>query len=105
MERIKLAEVRRLMRQTRVERGEEKPVPFSLEFVTCDESKGTGGEFRRLANACLAKMAPQVPKSAAGPREDRAKVPFLKIFDMDQNRVINVHIRLITKFNNLEVQW
>lgn len=108
MQKIKLSDVRQQMNETRMTPGGQEPLPFCMVFITCDEERGTGGEFRELIDAQLVTTSTAVANgTATKPASDEIKVssPYVKVRDNQENRIINVHWRLITQFNKQEVVW
>ena len=88
--------------------GQGRPVPAHIEFVTCDETKGTGGELVSLDGVVLASL---VPKSGAGRQAPASPAkptrPAGKFHNGTRNFLIvasglvrKVHVRLLTQVNH-----
>ncbi len=90
--------------------GRNRPVPFSIQFVTCDEHKDDGGDIIDLENVVLAKHAGEAkpkaePRAASAParpaNEWQNGTRNFYILESQQTR--KVDIRLITMYNNQPV--
>lgn len=80
--------------------------PFSIEVVTADRSRRTGGEILSIENAVLTRTSKEKRDSAiqTGSRNHyKNSTRNIKVLGTDQVRCI--HIRLITKFNNHQVVY
>lgn len=101
--------MRKTMKAVRTVRGgEQEPVPFTLKFITCDETRGTGGDVRTVRDATLVSSSYSIPKHFSGSgtgTQREGRTPFVKINDPEQKRIIPVHYRLIVEFNTKEVVW
>lgn len=91
-----------------------QPLPFSIEFVTCDDERGTGGELIRVEHAVVKHVQMQRQKEVlqekAGANFPRVFTPVFKkqyknIRICGTNNKRKVHLRLITEFNNEEVYY
>ena len=89
-----------------------RPVPFSVEFCTCDEERGTGGELIRLDNVVLARDRDSRPKRQTGatiptPAKEASEWENAtrNFYILDNEQIRKAHIRLITLFNNMEVVY
>ncbi|MGI4870440.1 MAG: hypothetical protein ACRYFX_04590 [Janthinobacterium lividum] len=86
------------------------PVPAHIEFVTCDETKDTGGELVSLDAVVLAKLA---RPSAAGRQAPRTSTKPANQFDngtrnfllVTSQEIRKVCVRLITQFNHETVVY
>ncbi len=91
------------------------PVPFSIEFVTCNRATGSGGELVKLSNVVLYKNQ----KAAGGPakpgRPEGTQAPAKNpnhwanatrnIYLLDSNQIRKINIRLILKLNNQSILY
>ena len=90
-----------------------QPVPVHIEFVTCDEAKGTGGELVSLDGVVLAKLTTTLPRAAkASPgsaffakRANEWHNGTRNFYIVASKEVRKVHIRLITLFNHETVVY
>lgn len=86
-----------------IEKGEE----FSIEFVTANLSRGTGGEIRKIARAIVPVQASKSPLA----KQNLKRPPnhftnsTLNLTDLITDRIIKVHKRLIIKFNGHTVTY
>jgi hypothetical protein len=82
-----------------------QPVPVQVEFVTCDERNGTGGELISLDGVVLAKVVTKLPKAGRpkseffGKRANQWHNGTRNFYIVSSKQVRKVHIRLITQFN------
>lgn len=81
-----------------------RPVPFDIEFVSCNRTDKTGGELIRLEKVILAKNAKKRKKVKAGgtgkskpANQWRNGVRNLLI--LSSNQIRKCRIRLITELN------
>ncbi|MGI4865442.1 MAG: hypothetical protein ACRYFZ_16080 [Janthinobacterium lividum] len=100
----------RLEKPSRDRQGQ--PVPVQIEFVTCDEKKGTGGELVSLDGVVLAKLttsaAPKVGRPTSeffGKRANEWHNGTRNFYHVVSQQVRKVHIRLITQFNYATVVY
>ena len=107
---IQLKEVlRQLEKPSRDRQG--LPVPVQLEFVTCDEKIGTGGELVSLDGLVLAKLVTKLPKPGRprseffGKRANQWHNGTRNFLIVSSKQVRKVHIRLITQFNHETVVY
>ena len=89
-----------------------QPVPVQIEFVTCDEKKGTGGELVSLDGVVLAKLiTDKLPKPGPktseffGKRANEWHNGTRNFLIVSSKEVRKVHIRLITQFNRETVVY
>lgn len=112
---ITLAEVLQTMENVT---ANGKPVPFSIECISCDEAKDDGGDLMKFDKATLAFV------SKTGTRQFQHSRRLAELEKLDKqgkapnhvkNGTINIknesgsitklHIWLITKFNGNKVIW
>lgn len=108
MQTVKLADARAMMKSTVKTRLGEEPKPFDLTWITCDEQRNTGGEFRSVAGAVLASMAHQIPKAykdSTGEKEPDGLPRHYFMIVLPNGEIKKVFWRLITEFNGKEVVW
>lgn len=96
------------MREMRNKDANGNPLPFSLEFVTCDVNRNTGGDIKRYAKAYLSgaevdriDQAEKIVKKRSG-RQSHFKNATRNIKTTD-GELHKVHIFLMTKFNGKTV--
>lgn len=97
--------------QMRNHKGE--PQPFSIEWWTCDRTRKTGGELKRVEKAILTKNDGSITRHAIGApgkrRVNEFKNQHRNILDKSQTDAVRmynkVHIRLIHSFNDQIVKW
>lgn len=94
--------------QRRDHRG--RPVPFHIQFVTCDEQKNDGGDFIDVEGVVLAKLAGEGKPAAAGAGCSAQARPANEWKNGTRNFYIlasketrKVDIQLITQFNHQPV--
>lgn len=88
---------------------------FSLEFVTFDEARKTGGELLRIdkativnTNTSFTRIKPGkklISKPVARKNPNHWDNATRNILVAGSKKIIKVHIWLITKFNKQEVVW
>ena len=89
----------------------KQPIPFSIQAVKADKRRGRYGEILSLTG-CI-KRSSTIDK-AAMKREDslkkinasetlKEKSSTINIYQVETKRVIKIHVRLITAFNDLKV--
>ncbi|MGV3588601.1 MAG: hypothetical protein ACO1OF_16465 [Adhaeribacter sp.] len=89
------------------------PVPFTIEFVTADRERNTGGEVIRLEKVVLARDVKGLKKKTSAildsTEPDRAANPnhwlngTRNLYHTQSQQIRKCHIRLITKFNGQPV--
>lgn len=83
---------------------------FSIQFVQANTQTGIAGEIMSINLAILAKHQPthkiatKVYNKKKRNRQNDANGIRL-IFDKEAKRLISIHIRLITHFNNIPVRY
>ena len=88
-----------------------QPVPAHIEFVTCDEAKGIGGELVSLDGVVLAKLVTRLPAAGRpsaeffGKRANQWHNGTRNFLVVSSKEVRKVHIRLITQFNHATVVY
>jgi hypothetical protein len=91
-----------------------RPVPFSVEFCTCDENKGEGGELIRLDNVVLARSTSGLATKASRPASGGTAAArqanewtnaTRNFYLLDSQQIRKAHIRLIIGFNNMDVVY
>jgi len=90
------------LQQMRMKDNRGRFVPFSVEFVTCDLHKKTGGELVRYDRVTLPQRE-QVEVDALTRSVDKPTVPSKKTtvtFKISETEFRQCHIWLITRFNN-----
>lgn len=83
---------------------------FSITFCTCDVKRKTGGELVTLANMCnpavrvaLEKAERKAPAAASKSSAKHSDNATRNLLNLDSNRVVKVHIDLITHINGRTV--
>ncbi|MBC6698080.1 hypothetical protein [Hymenobacter sp. BT190] len=89
-----------------------RPVPFSVEFCTCDENREEGGEIIRLDNVVLArntapaaKRAPRSAEPTATRQANEWAQGTRNFYLLDNQQIRKAAIRLIIGFNNMDVVY
>jgi hypothetical protein len=90
------------------------PIPFSVAFCTCDESKGTGGEIIRYQKAVWYVAGGRVKQTAdfqkvgavvSFQKKRSAKSNWMKrLMGFGTNEIRQVHIHLILEINGQPVR-
>lgn len=76
-------------------------IPFSIEFVTCNEAKGEGGQIINFDAAVVVGGAHSNSES----RNPNNYENFMRnIRHLNSDRVTKIDPWLVRKFNNMEVQ-
>jgi hypothetical protein len=87
------------------------PVPFSIEFVTANRKKGTGGIITKKTGCILAKFnkkLPQYVRNADGggkSHQPKHHSNQTRNIQLPEEGIVKVRIRLITQFNEMEIIW
>lgn len=97
MEMIRIAEMLTIM-NTWEKRGER--VPFSITWVKCDEKQGTGGEKITLDQAVLVGNA-HSKSEKRNPNHFENYTRNIRAYEGD--RIMKIHIPLVTRFNGKQV--
>ncbi|MNR53206.1 hypothetical protein D3C85_1731800 [compost metagenome] len=80
--------------------GYGKRIPFSIEWVTCNRSKNTGGEKIFVAEAVLEGSG----NSKSEKRNPRHHTNYTRnIKPIESGRTMKIHPLLVTKFNNCSI--
>lgn len=89
------------MLNTMAMRGQDRElIPFSITFVTCDLTKGTGGEKITLDKAVLVGGR----SSRSGVRNPNHHRNYTRnIRHIESDRIIKIHALLVTRFNDYKV--
>lgn len=86
--------------------------PFDVEFATCDRRRGTGGELRAYSMVVKASTVhngptktrqPHLAEQAAKPKPKSNTIRVYIPQNRAETRLIDIHPRLITRFNGKEV--
>ena len=90
-----LKEVRQIMS----EKDQNGLVPFSVQFATCDQKRGSKSEIIEIQYATLYNQSYELISLMVMSRNELTKqiVP--------TGNIRAVHLSLITEINNTEVQW
>ena len=84
---LKIAQVLDLMKQTR---ANQKPLPFSIGYLTADRHRGTAGQYRSIKGATL-----EVRGKRAGSQRHRS----INIMAPGIDHPIRIHLDAILYFN------
>lgn len=88
-----------------------RPIPFSLSFVTADRRRNTGGEIMSISGAILSKHNTILPKYVrtvdgfGGSKSPRHYENATRNVQSPDGSITKVHIRLITTFNGQKIIW
>lgn len=89
-----------------------RPRPFSVEYVTCDLNRDTGGEIVYLNNVILTKhvdlwqgkrRTQRQRRAAKGKKSSLEENGTRNFYHTISGQIRQAHIRLITKYNNYEI--
>lgn len=97
MESLTLAEIRKIISQKDNFTGDK--LPFSLKASACDVKKQAGGHFIDIEFGTLYSQSYEMIRVMVMKRDEITK----KIVPTGNLRA--VHISLIVRLNNIEVQW
>lgn len=93
MEILRAADMLKMM-DSWITSGER--VPFSIEFVTCDLKKNTGGQKISIEKAVMVGSA----RNNGGLKNPNHFENYTRnIRSVDSDQIIKVHVLLVTKFN------
>lgn len=95
-----------------MDRIDEKgnPVPFSIEFCTCDENRKTGGELIFLEGVVLARNVKKIPRyvrkeSTPGKKANEWQSATRNILIPSSGEIRKCSIHLITMFNGKPTRY
>lgn len=86
-----------------------KPVPFRIEFVTADRTRGTGGKWMKIDGAILSKHNKLLPlhmrrvDGFGGSKKPASYENAQRNVQAPDGSITTVHIYLIKRFNGYEI--
>ena len=87
------------------------PIPFTLEFVTADRKRDSGGRWITAAGAILSKHNRNLPQHVrrvdgfGGSKKPASHENQQRNIQTPDGMITTVHIRLIMSFNGHPVTW
>lgn len=88
-----------------------QPIPFSVEFITANRTKDSGGEVYSLTGCILSKHNKQLPlhmrrvDGFGGSKKPASYENATRNIQSPDGAIRKVHIRLIKKFNDQTIIW
>jgi hypothetical protein len=100
-----------VMKSMRAVNSWNKPIPFSIQYVKADRRRHSAGEIVTITNAIKRKSTASV---AAEKHKDRLAIidktdqgtelgSIVNVYDQDRKKIMPIHVRLITAFNDERV--
>jgi hypothetical protein len=88
-------------------------IPFSVEFVTADMHRGTGGDIKQVKNAVMVtpnrfrNHSKKTISTAVNNKKGQNHYANMtrNIRQLNDTAIVKLHIWLITKFNDEQVVW
>lgn len=87
------------------------PIPFSLECITADRKRDTGGDILNLKGCILSKHNKLLPlhmrrvDGFGGSKKPASYENQTRNVQQPDGSILTVHIRLIKKFNDQLIIW
>lgn len=89
------------MLNTMMMRGQDRDfIPFSIEFVTCDQHKHIGGKLIRFDHAVFVGGPSRKAKDR---NPNHYENNTRNIRHLNSDRMVKIHTHLVLKFNGMEV--